>query len=543
MALAQNSFSAHSGWNFSDTLAGATDVVVAQTLTGSGLDNGTLVTAQARLRIERVLAGSLAPGVQVPVEWSYRPGPIEPPAASTKVPAIHALWFLVQNGGKFEPLRASATSTAFGGFFLEVPGPQPQGNLFYPLDAPLPSKLAREVALCLEDLTSTHAADFAPHAPQAPSNGILAAWVQTRTRFDGLLGVFDSLPRGDLASVYHDFLSSPSVELRLLAYLGRAGSGDLEALNEMEPNLTQFASAYDAPRFTTYLMGIDLAHNAAAAHALGRMALSEITIPGLENAFAARVPTTHNPAFLPYLMVMLASPDPSVRGSSLMSFCNLLGPAWIGTAKPSPLWRPEMANSCPSRSPVGDAQQEQHDIQFWNQWWAEQRDEILKTTMPENIEAPPRYQVPPRSTTLTGTQVPIEVRFESLLHMAERNATHMHSNTGEIINTPPPPIDPISPKLEPADRRVFQELISSVNAKLAANQERTTALMNAARIKGGVPSREQMQPLWDERQSILKTGVQDLRNSLSPAGWGILEEFLNRSMGAAVVVQTAAPAK
>ena len=74
-------FSSHTGWSFSDTNETATDVLVADILNGSGLDNGSQVTAMAAIRVVRVLQGDIAPSANMVLEWRYQPAPFESPAA------------------------------------------------------------------------------------------------------------------------------------------------------------------------------------------------------------------------------------------------------------------------------------------------------------------------------------------------------------------------------------------------------------------------------------------------------------------------------
>jgi hypothetical protein len=142
-------FSSHSGWSFEDTLQTATNIVVADIVRGTGVDNGAQVGAKAEIRVVRVLEGRVAPGAEMTVEWTYQPAPFESPAASARLPAVRALWFLrTRAEGSLEPLRACEPSGPFGGFFLELPA-TPLG---YRPDAELQTKLALEIGAALEDL-------------------------------------------------------------------------------------------------------------------------------------------------------------------------------------------------------------------------------------------------------------------------------------------------------------------------------------------------------------------------------------------------------
>jgi len=107
--------------------------------------------------------------------------------------------------------------------------------------------------------------------------------------------------------------------------MGRIGAGDIDAILALEKDLPRLTSAFAAARASQHLMGIDLGKNLPAAHALGRMAVNENTIPGLEFAFAIGVASTHSPEFVPYLIAMLDSPDLSIRDEALMTFATCSG--------------------------------------------------------------------------------------------------------------------------------------------------------------------------------------------------------------------------
>ncbi len=530
-------FSAHSGFSFSDTLETATDVLVADVLNGAGLDNGSQVTVKAEIRAVRILKGGIPASATLNIEWRYDPTPLESPAASAKVPPVRGLWFLRRNaGGMFEALRILAMPVPFGGSFLEVSAAPP----VYPPDASLQSKIAHEVGSAVEDLVARHSADLAPHRPEPPKNGVVAPWVRTQMQFDSLLMVFDSLPATATADVYRAFSTSVDTNLKLLGIVGRIGGGDTGALLELEKDLPSLASTLTAARASQHVMGVDLSGNLPAAHALGRMAVSQTTIPGFEGAFAMRVVTTRSPEFVPYLIVMLDSPDSSTRGGALMAFCNLLGPAWDQRTKPRGLWDPEMAAYCPSGAPMNDLQQEQRDVRFWKEWWQSHREQLAKTVNLPVVAAPARYNAPPPFRQIT--EIPLEVRFQGLLSMMGSQATHYHNETGAIVEGPPPSHDPVAALLSASDQEVWRDVVQTTSTKLAANQKRGMDVMNAARLQGTLPPREALQSLDQERQAIVRNGLQELRNRLSPEGWQGIERSM-KNAGGAIMIQTAEPPK
>lgn len=133
----------------------------------------------------------------------------------------------------------------------------------------------------------------------------------------------------------------------------------------------------------------------------------------------------------------------------------------------------------------------------------------------------------PRGAAGRG-EIPIEVRFEFLLHMsADKRPEHYHAADGTIVEGPPPvpdgSHDPVGGQLEAADREIFHQVIESVNGKLAAVQERGRQIANAVRITGTMPTREQIKragrrphgraPNWPCR-----TAIQALSGRLANGG-------------------------
>lgn len=200
-----------------------------------------------------------------------------------------------------------------------------------------------------------------------------------------------------------------------------------------------------------------------------------------------------------------------------------------------------MAGYCPNGSPVNDRDLEQKDIQFWTEWWASHRDQIVKTVALPNVTVPARYD----GTVRQSAEIPREVRFEILLHLAtEKPPDHYHAADGTLVEGPPPgsdvPHDPVSGQLDPADREIFRQVTESVSAKLAAVQAQSQQMMNAARITGTMPDRQQFKVLSADRQAALRTGLEDLQSKLTPEGWQAVERFFQNMGGAGMMVTTVA---
>ena len=524
VSASAQTYSAHSGWSFTDTLQTASDILVADVTAGSAVDNGSQVTVKATLHVVRVLGGDIAPGADFALEWQYQPGPGEGPAVTTKVAQTRGLWFVHKNPqGTLEPLKAGAMGS-MGGVFLPLGAGIPSGPLSYTDAQPLQSKVAREIGSAIEDLVTQHAADLVPHRLEVMAGGPAPAWVRTRTTYQSLTMTLESLNQAAAAGVYQYFSTLPDLNLKTLGIFGRLSAGDTSAIFDLEKNLPSMASSFDAWNHMPPLMGLDLRTDLPAAHALARIALSDTTVPGLEGGLAFTLARTRSLEMLPYLVVMLSSPESGIRGSALMSFCQLLGPMPTPTA----LWSPEMAGYCPKGSPLNDRDLEQKDTQFWKQWWESHRDEIAKTVTLPTVAAPARYLAPPNKGWQEVTEVPMEVRFESLLHTtAAMPPEHYHAADGTIVEGPPPaPHDPLSGQLNLADREIFRQVTESANAKLAAVQTRAQQMMNAARIAGTPPDLQQSKALNADRQAALRTGLDDLQAKLSGEGWQSVERFL-----------------
>jgi hypothetical protein len=330
------------------------------------------------------------------------------------------------------------------------------------------------------------------------------------------------------AEAYAHFSSLPDPRLKLVGIQGRLGMGDASALLDLEKNLAAIAPALHRGSMPMTSMGIDVRANLPAAHALGRLAIGETPLPGIEGGAASQLASTRSPEFLPYLIVMLGSPSPGTRDVTLMSFCQLL--------RDQKFWTAEMPAYCPNRASLNDPAEEQKDIRFWKEWWQRHRAEIAKTVTLPNVFAPARYNVT-ENTGWQPVQIPMEIRFMSLLNMAGSHSDHYHDAGGALVQGPGPgPHDPLAAQLTTPNRGAYEQVCAAVNAKLAAIQKRSEEMLNAARIAGTLPP-----VMSDDRMPALKSGLDDLRNRLSPAGWQVVEKFLNDM--AIGMGRAAAPAK
>jgi len=347
---------------FSDTLRNATDVVVADVISG-----GTI-------RVVRVLSGGLAPGAEIAITGPYE-----------------------QVGRGLFFLKDRQLLPAGFGFHL------PAGNTprYYGAGAPLEQKIAYELAPLIEDTLVRHFTDLIIPTPMpVPPPGSPEA--RTRSRYYAAEVAFRALDAAATKEIYAEFSARPEPYVKAFGIAGRLGNRDASALFDLEKDIAALAPIYDRGTVSLFVPGLDLPNDLPAARALARMAVGEIGVSALESGAPMNLAWTHRPEFLPYFMAMLGSPNAQTRGMTLAAFCPLL--------KDGPLWKPEMTGHCPNRVGPAPGPNEQSDIRYWTAWWQDHRADF-----PE-VRPPARYAIPKPPPQVV--EVPAEIRFLSLLHFS-----------------------------------------------------------------------------------------------------------------------------
>jgi hypothetical protein len=484
--LSSSSVSTHSGWSFSDTTAAMTDVVVGDIVARRLMASGRQVAVTATVRVVRVLQGDLAPGTDLTLAWQYPIGP--PEAVADQSPTTRGLWFLRRQAEGFEPLVATLMPYQ-GGYFLELPQAPLPGSLLYLPGQPAETKIACELAWALQDL--------APRRTEGAA----------RTQFQRLAMALNGLDPKAAADVYRYLSSQGDANLEALGLQGRMAGGDASAVFELEKDLPRLAPAFDPMSLPP--TGLNLAQDLPAAHAVARIAVGEITIPGWEGALPMMVASTRSLEFLPYFDVMLVSEQSSTRDAGLLGFCQLLNPAAGAGARAAAFWKPEMQAYCPMSTPMSDIAAERQDVTFWQQWYDEHLLEIRKVAMLPQVIAPARYNAPPRGQETM--EVTMEMRFQAVISMSVQ-----------------PPSDPFSGQLNPSDREIFQRIVETTRARLDERNKLSSDIIDAARMSGAIPDEKRLLDVEAQRQAALRSGLADLENQLSPDGWKTLEAEMKR---------------
>jgi hypothetical protein len=326
-------------------LRDATDVVVADPM-----------PARATIRVIRILSGGLAPGAELAITWQDKPGSV----------ALERGLFFLKN--------REALSAGFG-FHLPV-GAAPR---YYAAEAPLPYKIACELAPLLADILAHRSADLVVPSPMPiPPPGSPEA--ATRRRYYDLVIGIQALDADATKEIYAEFSARPEPYLKAFGIAGRLRNRDTSALVDLERDAAVLGRIFESQIVQLFVPGMDLPNDLAAARALARLAVGETEVSGIERGAPMNLAWTHNSEFLPYFMAMLGSPSPETRGLTLMALCPLL--------KSGPLWKSEMVSHCPNRAGPAPGPNEQSDIHYWTAWWQEHRDGF-----PE-VRPPARYAIP-----------------------------------------------------------------------------------------------------------------------------------------------------
>ena len=195
---------------------------------------------------------------------------------------------------------------SLSGFYL----PAGDALRYYSQSAPLPYKIACEIAPVIEDLSRGIAMIWGSTLPRRrwPGRRLMG---ETVTQFNALTMALQG--SGKSRRSIREFLLAARSQGEW-SNPGPVGDGRRERAARSGEESRRGRAGSNRCSMPMTSMGIDVRANLPAAHALGRLAIGETSLPGIEGGAASQLASTRSPEFLPYLM-MLGSPSPSTRDS------------------------------------------------------------------------------------------------------------------------------------------------------------------------------------------------------------------------------------
>jgi hypothetical protein len=425
--------------------------------------------------------------------------------------------------GSLRPLRFPSPGNALDGYYVSLPATQPYGRLAYGKEAPLDFKLAAELAAAMESIATTAGDDLNVKWTVPPSEGG-GRLTESVVRYELLVRLLLATSYSAAAPVFQYLSESPYPNLRSAGIVGRLRGGDAEAAMALERDASQLADTVAMFDLSSTLMSFRWQDSLTAAHALARAALGETQLPGLESVVAGQVSYLQKTEFLPYLAVMLESPNTGNRDTALMGLCTILRRTSNQPRDFGGLWKPEMQQYCPNHSPLQDPAEERVYLDFWKQWWVDNREKIQADPNVPRPVAPARYF---SKAPVAGERIPVPMtqRLQLFVNMAASLKRRREAQSGPSADKPVTG-SVLGARLSAEDDRKLEEIALRISASLAATQEKSRVAMTAAAVQGARPDRTLMQSLNSETEHTLTTGLADLQRELSPAGWSVVEDYL-----------------
>lgn len=490
-----------------DVLRDVQAIVVGDVLAGTSGETGMTVGVTAQLRVRRVIVGSLMPGAEIGLSWTYEIRGMWPREDTAAVRPVSGIWLLkAAEGGRWQPLGVTMNVPgAMGGVYLPATEGAIPAEFYYPPDADPHTKVAMELGGAMQAVALREGDRLNPEiVEEGPGRvGYRATVAQVQfgewTRWLGRLKPEASLP------VYQRFAVSPSANLRAVGLSGLLRHGDVAALTALERDVAAIAPTMAGRSLGNELDYRALTKDVASLQTLGRIVLAEQALPALE----ARAPhaMTYPPRreALPYLAAMLDHPDADQRTSVVMSICTVLN------ARRDP----DMARHCPDRSPLVDPLQEPELVQYWKTWWADQ---------PEAkgaVRPPDRYRVALAAAPAEKRVITTEERLLMLALMYAGSEKRRQTD-------PKQPESSILPNttLSPEDSAVAQRVFLAIGRTYEEFQASLVQLKQDLRMQGKPWDREAFDRIAAAGMDAARSGLDQLRRELSSEGWAAAEKTM-----------------
>lgn len=453
-------------------------------------DKGVLLHAAGQLHVVRVLGGSLREGDRLAVKWEFRAMPNEQREPEKRLPSGPGIWLLKRNGEAWQPqpfLHDRSSVFAGGVVFPLPPEPIPPQYLAPP-GAPWHRAAAHEVRWAMEALAQKQGEKLNPERRVLPSGGVTMASSALQRLFLTAANLLSALPENQTRETYKAMAESAYSNIRMAGLVGLLRAGVPGSALEIERDWTLLAPTMEAGRLFT----------AASAMArlpvedrlaLARLAISEIAPPFLEQVVASQLGQRGGEGALPYLAVMLESPDVNVRSPAIMSVCNLLR---------SSIDEPE--RWCPNRGPILD-ETERREISFF---WRARLQDMGQAT----LRAPGRYANAADQAPLE--EVPIEERVYGLA------MTFTNTQAGQ----------PLREMLDERDRASLMAILQKFLNDERENQEAFQRALHQRRLQGLPPDRTLADNANKTRASLQAGALEEMRRQLSAQGWETVEKHL-----------------
>jgi hypothetical protein len=524
-----------------EALKAADVIIVGEIVDGSATDTGARVLCKAVVRAERVIKGGGGPGTPYPIAWdyqTYRGGNSE---ITSQLPKEYGLWLLQSTGaGSFKPLAVFPFADGLGGVFLRFVKVPAAGAPAYPQDAPFDVKLAAELGSALEEMAAVDG-DELDSQYRVPSSAVVnCSATLVQSRFMGFPRMLEGIdPVASLPTYRYLAVSARAAPLAV-GVAGLLRSGDTEALFRLEKDADPIGRTVAYMDIAGGLLRVRLDSNLDAARALARASVGEAELPAIEKFAASKLASLRRPEFLPYLAVMMESPNADNRGAAAYSLCVSLRMSATQPSALSGLWKPEMERYCPSGS--GSTLEESY-VAYWKRWWAEQKTQYESDPSFPRPATPVRYHAAQRVNESARLEVPMEIRFRTLVNMLTATVGAGNSSSGAATGAPSG-LNPLAGRLDATDQAKLAQIARAIADRLQAHQEKVTRTLEALRAQGKRLSLEEGRRLSDEQSQILTSGLDDARIQLSGAGWEQLQKYLlDMAMRATGIGPASAPAK
>jgi hypothetical protein len=458
-------------------------------------DQGVSLRASGELRVVRALGGALREGERVAVEWEYRAMVNEPREPEKRIPSGQGIWLLkrIGEGWQPQPFLHDRTSSFAGGAVFPLP-PEPVPPQFLaPPGASWQRALAHEVKWAIEWLAQKHGEKLNPERRVLPSGAVAMVGSGPQRLFHLAGQLLSSLPAGETRQIYQTLAESVYPNARMAGLVGLLRAGVPGTAMEIERDWTLLAPTVEAGRLSS--AGLSLARLPVEDRlALARLAISETAPPFLEQTVASQLGHSGREGVLPFLAVMLESPDVNVLSSAIMSVCNLLR----RTIDEPERW-------CPNRGPILDEAQRREISLFWRARLQDMGEATLRT--------PGRYATAVEQAPLE--QVPLEERLYGFaITFTNTQAAHPARNM-----------------LEERDRESLAAILEKLVKDERANQEELQRAIHQRRLQGLRPDRTLADNAMKTRLALQSKALEEIRRQLSPRGWEMVDQHL-RDMSA-----------